>query len=67
MNDFDVVTGPAPSALPAKVKAELAAREVPLERKVDRETSAPAEALRGKPNSLPSPLEGEVGSAVRTG
>jgi hypothetical protein len=52
MNDFDVVTGAAPRTLPGKVTAELAAREVPLER-AKSETSAPAQTLPQMANASP--------------
>jgi hypothetical protein len=44
MNDFDVVTGPAPDLVPTR----LTPRESP-----------PAHAERGSPSSLPSPSRGE--------
>jgi hypothetical protein len=66
MNDFDVVTGPAPSTLPEKVKAELAAREVPLQR-AKSETSAPAETPPEIPALAPSPPSGRRGSRARAG
>lgn len=47
MNDFDVVTGPAPGVLPSKIGAEAAKAEVPDDRRV------PA-----SPSSAP-PREGE--------
>ena len=44
MSDFDVVTGEGTRLLPEKVRAELAARQVPL---------APAGPSPGAPPALP--------------
>jgi hypothetical protein len=65
MNDFDVVTGPAPSMLPGKTKPLEAAREAPPKGKAE---VPPAEALQDMSMTMsvnipPSAPVGRRGSA----